>query len=156
MVTSVIGQGVPATCNHAEPWEMHQLYDFSWNNSNYGSLIQSLSQQQGHLALRIFMLIIRLLVDARDFFERRHNAGCKHDCFDGWFGYSVGSKLAVFSITFSTSQSGLTGLAFVASGDATGRYNTLITGGSGTSWTLSSPYKGPTNSAATWSTFKAH
>ena len=59
------------------------------------------------------------------------------------------------TVTFSTSQSGLTGLAFVGSGDVSGTYNNLITGGSGTTWTLSFGFNGPTNTAATWSTLQS-
>ena len=59
------------------------------------------------------------------------------------------------TVTFSSSQSGLTGLAFVGSGDVSGTYNNLITGGSGTTWTLSFGFNGPTNTAATWSTLQS-
>ena len=59
------------------------------------------------------------------------------------------------TVTFSTSQSGLTGLAFVGSGDVSGIYNNLITGGSGTTWTLSFGFNGPTNTVTTWSTLQS-
>ena len=150
-----LGAGSAGNCNMTEPWEMHELYDFSWNNGNYG------------FTNTVTVTTARALSSSyiyADAFgsswapETSSSAPVKLGASitglvagSGTVSVATGS----FSITFSTSQTGLTGLAFVASGDATGTYNNLITGGGGTSWTLSSPFKGPTNTAATWSSIQS-
>lgn len=55
------------------------------------------------------------------------------------------------SITFSASQSGLTGFYLQVTGDSTGG-SYLIASGSGTGWTLGTAYQGSTNTAAIWLT----
>ena len=147
------GGGAAGSCNTCEPWEMHQLYDFSWNITpvNYTVTLttaRALSspyiyadqfgsswtpETSSSVPVTLGANITGLVAGS------------------GTVSVTTGSS----SITFSTGQIGLTGLAFVCSSDATGTYNTLVTGGSGTSWTLSLPYKGPTNSAATWSTLQS-
>ena len=55
------------------------------------------------------------------------------------------------AVTFSTSQSGLTGSYLMFNGDSTsGIYQ--VASGSGTSWTLASAYGGTTNAAIPWGT----
>jgi hypothetical protein len=55
------------------------------------------------------------------------------------------------AITFSQSQSGLSGTYLVVVGDtANGLY--LIGSGTGAAWTLASPYGGATNATAAWGT----
>ena len=149
------GQGSAGTCNTCEPWEMHELYDFSWNNSNYvAASVVTLTTARALSSPYIYAdqfgsswtpetsssVAITLGANVTELISG-----------SGTVSVVTGST----SVTFSASQSGLTGLAFVCSGDATGTYNNLIIGGSGTSWTLSSPYKGPTNATATWSTLQS-
>jgi len=136
-----------------EPWEMHQLYDFSWNTLpvNYVvTLVTARALSSPYIYADQFgsswtpetSSSVPVILGAS---MTGLVAG------SGPVSVTTGST----TVTFLTSQSGLTGLAFVCNGDATGTYNTLITGGSGTTWTLSLPYKGPTNSAATWSTLQS-
>ena len=55
------------------------------------------------------------------------------------------------SLTFSTAQTGLSGTYLVVTGDTSnGLY--LIGSGSGTAWTITTPYGGPTAAAAAWGT----
>jgi len=86
-----------------------------------------------------------------------NNAQCNLYVGDG--GISAGSGTVSVtnnsgSITFSSSQSGLTGKYLVVTGDSTNGIYT-ITGGSGTAWTISPVYGGSTAGTASWSTLTA-
>lgn len=55
------------------------------------------------------------------------------------------------NVVFSASQSSFTGVHLVIAGDSTGGVY-AITGGSGTNWSLQTPYMGATNATASWGT----
>ena len=147
------GQGSAGSSNTCEPWEMHQLYDFSWNLNPVNYTI-TLATARAVTSPYIYADQFGSSWTPETSSSAAVTLGANMTALTAGSG-TVSVTTSSTSITFSTSQSGLTGLAFVCSGDATGIYNTLITGGSGTSWTLSLPYKGPTNSAATWSTLQS-
>ena len=95
-------------------------------------------------------------MDTRDFFERSITLGASMTALTSGSG-TVSVQTSSTSITFSTSQSGLTGLAFVCSGDVTGCYNTLITGGSGTTLDTVYPVQGTDEFCCHMEhTYKAH
>ena len=150
----LIGLGSAGNTRACEPWEMHQLYDFAWDNSNYVNNTITINTAQALASPYIYADQFGSSWTPETSSSVAITLGASMTALTSGSG-TVSVQTSSTSITFSTSQSGLTGLAFVCRGDATGCYNTLITGGSGTSWTLSIPYKGPTNSAATWSTLQS-
>ena len=148
------GGGTAGSCNTCEPWEMHQLYDFSWA-ANPVSYTVTLTTARALSSNYIYADQFGSSWTPETSSSVPITLGANITGLvpgSGTVSVTTGSS----NIIFSTSQSGLTGLAFVCSGDATGCYNTLITGNSsGNTWTLSLPYKGPTNSAETWSTLQS-
>ena len=150
----LLGFATAGNCNMCEPWEMHELNDFSWDNSNY-------------VVSTIIVTTARALSSPYIYADQfgsswtpKTASGIAVTLGANITGLTAGSgtvsvRTGSSSVTFSATQNGLTGLAFIASGDATGTPNNLITGGSGTVWSLSMPYKGITKPAATWSTLQS-
>ena len=152
-VDALLGQGSSGNTQVTEPWEMHELYDYSWNTGQFWPEV-TVTTARAFSSPYVYS----------DFFGSswtpETSSSVAVTLGSNMTGLTTGSGTVSVapgstSITFSTSQSGLTGLAFIGEGDTTGTYNNLITGGSGTTWTLTFPFKGPANTTATWSTLQS-
>ena len=152
-VDGLLGQGTSGNTQVTEPWEMHELYDYSWDVQQFWPAV-TVTTARAFSSGYIYS----------DFFgsswSPQTSSSVAVTLGANMTGLTAGSGTVSVApgqttITFSTSQSGLTGLAFIGEGEATGTYNNLITGGSGTTWTLAFPFKGPANAAATWSTLQS-
>ena len=138
--------------NMCEPWEMPQLADFSWNANLHNRYTVTYSSARGLYTTNTYA------------------GGCPGGYFYSDFcgtswpaGSTLGAALAgptagtgtvsatngSYTVTFSASQTGLTGYAITIAGDTSG-LTYQITGGSGTTWTLEFLYGGPTTTGAAW------
>ena len=152
-VDGLLGTGTSGNTQVTEPWEMHELYDYSWNTAGFWPTV-TVTTARAFSSPYVYSDFFGSSWTPETSSSSAVTLGANVTGLTAGSG-TVSVAPGQTTITFSTSQSGLTGLAFVGEGEATGTYNNLIIGGSGVTWTLTFPFKGPANTAATWSTLQS-
>jgi len=119
--------------------------------------VASFMQQLANLQDQITVFLTRNTDNTYDtYWQHLPTAAINANGTQGAYDQTAGSGTVAVAngstaITFSASQTGLTGSWLIISGDSSnGLY--LIVSGSGTGWVIGSPYGGTTNGTASWGT----